>query len=152
MVVNPMMPKAVCLIHVKDGKVLAVSRPGHPDQFGLPGGKVEPGEGLHQAIHREMEEETGLLAHWPDPIYTCVCKGDVDYYTTAFWCDSVIGDIVPEAGLIVKYVDPDVLLAGPFGSYNKYVMQMVGVIPFDSGGRAVGFAYVPDDFEWEGWR
>lgn len=60
---------AVREIHVavgavfRDGKVLIARRPEHVHQGGLlefPGGKVEPGESVQQALIREIREETGL--------------------------------------------------------------------------------------------
>jgi 8-oxo-dGTP diphosphatase len=47
----------------RDGKVLIARRPEHVHQGGLlefPGGKVEPGESVQQALVREIREETGL--------------------------------------------------------------------------------------------
>lgn len=56
----------------RDGKVLLVRRARSPAQgfYSLPGGRVEFGESLHQALTREVDEETGLrieiigLAGW----------------------------------------------------------------------------------------
>src|SRR4051794_1097869 len=56
----------------RDGKVLLVRRARSPGRgfFSLPGGRVEFGESLHTALHREVDEETGLrieilgLAGW----------------------------------------------------------------------------------------
>ena len=53
---------AVGAFIVKDGQVLLVQR-GHEPRKGLwtvPGGVVELGESLHDAIRREVQEETGL--------------------------------------------------------------------------------------------
>ncbi|MDX1553337.1 MAG: (deoxy)nucleoside triphosphate pyrophosphohydrolase, partial [Marinobacter sp.] len=60
---------AVREIHVavgaifRNGKVLIARRPDHVHQGGLlefPGGKVEAGESVQQALVREIREETGL--------------------------------------------------------------------------------------------
>jgi 8-oxo-dGTP diphosphatase len=56
----------------RDGKVLLVRRARAPGAgfYSLPGGRVEFGESLHVALHREVDEETGLkieiisLAGW----------------------------------------------------------------------------------------
>jgi 8-oxo-dGTP diphosphatase len=47
----------------REGRVLIARRPDHAHQGGLlefPGGKVEPGETVQQALVREIHEETGL--------------------------------------------------------------------------------------------
>ncbi|MGV7213754.1 NUDIX hydrolase [Bradyrhizobium sp. UFLA05-112] len=56
----------------RDGEVLLVRRARSPAEgfYSLPGGRVEFGESLHQALIREVDEETGLaidivgLAGW----------------------------------------------------------------------------------------
>jgi 8-oxo-dGTP diphosphatase len=56
----------------RNGKVLLVRRARSPGKgfYSLPGGRVEFGESLHAALHREVDEETGLrieiagLAGW----------------------------------------------------------------------------------------
>ncbi len=44
---------------VRDGRVLLVHRPKY-DDWSLPKGKLDPGEGFEQAAVREVEEETGV--------------------------------------------------------------------------------------------
>jgi len=53
-----------CLV-TKQGKMLAVKADqgeGHPvsGQWHLPGGHIEPGEGVDEALEREMKEELGV--------------------------------------------------------------------------------------------
>jgi ADP-ribose pyrophosphatase YjhB (NUDIX family) len=53
---------AVSVAILRDGRVLLVRRAREPaaGMFSLPGGGVEAGETLHQAVLRETREETGL--------------------------------------------------------------------------------------------
>ena len=63
---------AVSAAIFRDGKILLVRRAGAPARgfYSLPGGRVEFGESLHAALHREVAEETALkieiigLAGW----------------------------------------------------------------------------------------
>jgi ADP-ribose pyrophosphatase YjhB (NUDIX family) len=50
------------LLRDDDGRVLLVLRANEPDAgtWSLPGGRVEPGEDAHDAVVREVLEETGL--------------------------------------------------------------------------------------------
>ena len=71
--VRPSRPQlAVSAAIFRDDKVLLVRRARAPGQgcYSFPGGRVEFGESLHTALHREVDEETGLkieilaLAGW----------------------------------------------------------------------------------------
>jgi 8-oxo-dGTP diphosphatase len=71
--VHPQHPQlAVSAAIFRDGKILLVRRAKSPANgfYSLPGGRVEFGESLHTALHREVDEETGLkieivsLAGW----------------------------------------------------------------------------------------
>ncbi|MBV8700094.1 NUDIX hydrolase [Bradyrhizobium sp.] len=63
---------AVSAAIFREGKVLLVRRARSPAKgfYSLPGGRVEFGESLHAALHREVDEETSLkieilgLAGW----------------------------------------------------------------------------------------
>ena len=72
-IVHPTHPQlAVSAAIFRDGKVPRVRRARPPAKgfYSLPGGRVEFGESLHQALKREVDEETGLaidivgLAGW----------------------------------------------------------------------------------------
>jgi ADP-ribose pyrophosphatase YjhB (NUDIX family) len=70
---------AVSAVIFRDGKVLLVRRAREPGRglYSVPGGRVEHGETLHEAVAREVREETSLsieisgFAGWrevlPDP-------------------------------------------------------------------------------------
>jgi ADP-ribose pyrophosphatase YjhB (NUDIX family) len=71
--VQPSHPQlAVSAAIFRDDKILLVRRARSPARgfYSLPGGRVEFGESLHTALHREVDEETALkieivgLAGW----------------------------------------------------------------------------------------
>ena len=76
--VNPRPQLAVSAAIFRDGKVLLVRRARSPGKgfYSLPGGRVEFGESLQQALRREVDEETGLridivgLAGWREVLPT----------------------------------------------------------------------------------
>src|SRR4051812_19299768 len=67
---------AVSAAIFRDGKILLVRRARSPAKgfYSLPGGRVEFGETLHTALHREVDEETSLkieivdLAGWREVV------------------------------------------------------------------------------------
>ena len=79
-VASPAQPShpqlAVSAAIFRDGKVLLVRRAKSPARgfYSLPGGRVEFGETLHAALHREVDEETALrieiagLAGWREVV------------------------------------------------------------------------------------
>jgi 8-oxo-dGTP diphosphatase len=61
--VQPPHPElAVSAAIFRDGRILLVRRARAPAKgfYSLPGGRVEFGESLHAALHREVDEETAL--------------------------------------------------------------------------------------------
>ena len=74
---------AVSAAIFRDGKVLLVRRARAPAKglYSLPGGRVEFGEALHTALHREVHEETGLeieivaLAGWREVLPSASSHG-----------------------------------------------------------------------------
>jgi 8-oxo-dGTP diphosphatase len=78
--VSPVQPShpqlAVSAAIFRDGNILLVRRARSPAKgfYSLPGGRVEFGEALHTAVHREVDEETALkieivdLAGWREAL------------------------------------------------------------------------------------
>jgi 8-oxo-dGTP diphosphatase len=63
---------AVGAIVFKDERVLLVRRgqPPAQDLWAIPGGRIEIGESMQQAVEREIFEETGITICALDPVYT----------------------------------------------------------------------------------
>jgi 8-oxo-dGTP pyrophosphatase MutT (NUDIX family) len=131
-------PYAACLLLVrKDNLVLAVSRKNDHNDFGLPGGKVDPGESSYQALQREVWEETGIVlksAMLSIPIFTALCPGPKEdrskvHVNTCFISAQTVDDkpTQREGEGIVAWVSRQVLLEGSFGSYNKQVLDLFGL-------------------------
>jgi len=70
---------AAIAVVIKDNSVLLVRRANPPDAgfWGLPGGKIEFGERIEEAVVRELFEETGIRAA-SGPIFTAVDAFDYD--------------------------------------------------------------------------
>lgn len=116
--------RAVCLYLTHGDRLLAVSRPTDSVAYGLPGGKVEPGESDEEAIVREVREETGYLIRDPVPVFGTLCEGETSYFTTTFIAE-VVGRTTAEETLNIAWVTPGQLLAGPFGVYNQKLFKQL---------------------------
>jgi 8-oxo-dGTP pyrophosphatase MutT (NUDIX family) len=120
------MKDAVCCLIEQGGKFLAVTRKDDPTKWGLPGGKVDPGETRLEAVVREVFEETGLVLRslFLSQTYKDVCPGEVFYSVTGYsylW-KSDFSKMIPESGLLLSWKTADELSdpeISPFAEYNK---------------------------------
>ena len=119
-------------ILIKDpntGFYLGVSRKDDPNAFGLPGGKVDPGETPVEAAVRELHEETGLVG---DPntaheVFRRPCEGGKDgiEFFVATFVMKTSGEIATTETGRVSWVTKQTLFDGPFGKYNKAMFDDV---------------------------
>lgn len=120
--------EAAVVLMQRDGRILAVSRKNDPNAFGLPGGKVDPGETAADAALRELFEETGIQGRNPRLVHSYRTHDGrlVSTFAVTAEIPSVLGAPPGETG-VVKWVEPSTLIAGPFGEYNKRLFDKVGI-------------------------
>jgi 8-oxo-dGTP diphosphatase len=107
---------------ILDGKVLGVSRKTDPNDFGLPGGKVDEGETLYDAMVREVKEETGLTVLKAKPLFF---REDTDFVAVVYLVEQYYGEISTDEAGAVKWIDFEVLKQGSFGDYNTMLEQQI---------------------------
>lgn len=118
----PKSRKEAVVVVVQDGEeFLGVSRRDDPEAFGLPGGKVDPGETAEQAAKREFEEETGFKVKKLVPFFQ---RTEGKFLVTAF-----VGELgkrtaqrAGETG-VVAWVSQETLCTGPFGEFNAEMFE-----------------------------
>lgn len=115
---------ACILAFNEQGKVLGVSRKDDPNDWGMPGGRVESGESSIAAAIRELKEETGLDAI--DPIL-CFAEKSNYLFCYTFRAD-VVGVIKTNEEGRVRWIDPSLLLKGTFASYNIRMFKQLGML------------------------
>ena len=113
------MRNAAVMLIIKDRKILGVSRKDNPTAFGLIGGKVDEGETPEEALIRETKEETGLNITKYEKVFE---RTDGNFKCFTYLCE-VEGDVQTTEKGVVKEVGWPELLAGPFGEYNRQLLD-----------------------------
>lgn len=113
-------PGTSAVIFDESGAVLLEQRSDN-GFWGLPGGAVDVGESVAQAVMREVLEETGLQVRitrlvgiYSDPRYHTIANypsGDIVHYVTvAFQCERLSGRLrMSEESTDLRYFDVDAL-------------------------------------------
>lgn len=134
----------LCLIR-KDGKYLLQDRVKKDWQgYTLPGGHVEQGESIVDAVVREMKEETGLTVYNPR---LCGVKQfpikDGRYLVFLFLADEFSGEVVSSEEGQMHWIDSDEL------SQVKTVSDLEELLLVMLDDRLSEFQYVVDGDEWK---
>jgi mutator protein MutT len=104
-------------VFVRNGCVLACQRPPgghHPGKWEFPGGKVEPGENLQQALQRELREELGIDVTVGPALWRTEHQypGRQRFTLTFFLVSDYAGAIANAAFALVRWV--------PFKALHEY--------------------------------
>ncbi|WP_286221933.1 Nudix family hydrolase [Marinobacter apostichopi] len=125
---------AVAVI-IRDGRVLIARRPDHTHQGGLlefPGGKVEPGETVQQALVREIAEETGLVV--PEVSLEPLIGirhdyGDKRVFLDVWRTTAAAGEAVGCEGQPIAWVAPEELQDDQFPAANRPIIRALRLPP-----------------------
>ena len=81
--------RAVAIL-IKDNKVLLIHRKNEKEYFVFPGGGVENGETVEQAVVRELKEETTINVKIDRLLYHHIYDNDTELFF--FLCDYISGE------------------------------------------------------------
>ena len=124
---------AVAVLQRADGRVLLAQRPaGKPWEgyWEFPGGKIEPGEAVEQALARELHEELGID---PDRVYPWVTqeyaypekKVRLHFYRVPAWHGQLHG----REGQSMSWENPAAVNIGPLLPANDKVLRALSLPP-----------------------
>ena len=88
---------AVCLILIKDGKILLQLR-NNPNKYGygmlgMPSGHLEPNENVYDAFKREMKEELDIDVTNSKIVQVMNVNGETDVYDVDYFVCDYTGEI-----------------------------------------------------------
>lgn len=124
------------LVHVAVGvivdnqqRLLIARRPQHAHQGGLwefPGGKVEAGESVQQALARELHEELGIQASGFRPLLEIRHDyGDKAVLLDVWWVEAFRGEACGQEGQPVRWVSAAELAGLAFPAANRAIIEAI---------------------------
>jgi 8-oxo-dGTP pyrophosphatase MutT (NUDIX family) len=119
------MKRASTVLIIENNKVLSVSRKDNHNDMNLIGGKCEENETFEDACVRECNEECGLTISNLTLVFTREHDG---WEVQTFIPKTYTGSIIESDEGIVRWVKPEVVMAGTFGVYNTELFKHIGLI------------------------
>jgi 8-oxo-dGTP diphosphatase len=127
-VVEKEQQAVVAYILREDGKILSVTRK-DTGQHSAPGGKVEPGETVVEAMQREVHEETGIRINGWQLVHEGLHTSGrrvFSYLVEYVWCSGE--PIAREPGTSVVWADPIEIVNGFGGERARASLIAAGVL------------------------
>ncbi len=126
---TPAITVVAAIIRGEDGRICLSKRPDNKHQGGrweFPGGKVEQGEALSEALARELEEELGMTGATSSAFMTIAHQYD-DLHVTLHFRDVRAWQGEPEGreGQRVQWFFPDELAGLRFPAANQPVVNAI---------------------------
>ena len=130
------LPKVVHVavaVIIRNGRVLIARRPDHVHQGGLlefPGGKVEPGESVQQALVREIAEETGLTVPFEslEPVIGIRHDyGDKQVFLDVWKTSAAKGEPEGREGQPIEWLLPHSLQDEDFPAANRPIIRALNL-------------------------
>jgi len=124
------LPFSVCIAMVNsEGKILGVTRKHDWNDFGMPGGKIEPtDDSAESAIRREVMEETGLTIENLKFQFIKQHMHNGQLKDVAVFTGEAKGEFNYTEPHLVEWVDPTVLILGSFGTFNRDAFTKLGIL------------------------
>lgn len=120
---------AVGVVENTQGEILIAKRPDHLHQGGkweFPGGKVDAGETVEQALSRELKEEVALEVHSMQPLMQITHDyGDKQVLLDILWVDGFSGEAQGLEGQPVRWVAKTDLDSYQFPEANQPIIEKI---------------------------
>ncbi|WP_175614570.1 8-oxo-dGTP diphosphatase [Piscibacillus halophilus] len=119
------MQRITNAVYIQNGKVLMLKKP-RRNWYAAPGGKMEPGESIYQAVIREYKEETGLSLLKPklSSVFTFVMEDESEWMMFTYYCHQAEGEVLsntPEG--ILEWVSVNQVLDLPMAEGDRTIIE-----------------------------